>query len=198
MYNRIPAGSISWSRREETLLLQTSPSADRQHDGGGWIHIRRHDHLGEENGRAALGGTWTLFFSSQTPDPQLPLLFVCILRNDEELECQTGDLSELSEEDFEPLTQSIWYVAPEHKAYGSNPCPMPLKLAEDIIKMWSFKGDLCVDIFGGSGTTAVAALRQERHYIHIDCSPTCCADAQRRIAEEKKKLNQNDGSKKAA
>jgi DNA modification methylase len=107
------------------------------------------------------------------------------------LPCVSGDPSELSREDYDQLTQSVWNVHTEIKPIGSHVCPMPVELAERVIRLYSYKGDLIVDPFGGSGTTAIAALRSQRRFVLIDKSPTYCADSKQRIDAEMLKLNPN-------
>ncbi len=46
--------------------------------------------------------------------------------------------------------------------------PKPLDLIERIIKASSKEGDLVIDCFVGSGTTAVAAKRLKRNFLCSD------------------------------
>jgi DNA modification methylase len=103
------------------------------------------------------------------------------------LPCISGDLSELSHEDYDLLTQSVWNVHTENKAVGSHVCPMPVELAERVVCLFSYKDDLCADVFGGSGTMAIACIRKSRRYVLIDKSQTYCSDSQKRINQEMKK-----------
>jgi site-specific DNA-methyltransferase (adenine-specific) len=43
-----------------------------------------------------------------------------------------------------------------------HPAPYPLEIATRLIKMFSFVGDVVLDPFGGTGTTALAALQLKR------------------------------------
>jgi DNA modification methylase len=104
------------------------------------------------------------------------------------LPCISGDLSELPHKEYDLLTQSVWNVHTENKAVGSHVCPMPVELAEKVVRLWSYKGDLCADVFGGSGTLAVAALRNSRRFVLVDKSQTYCSDAQKRIQQEINKI----------
>lgn len=114
------------------------------------------------------------------------------------LPCETGDPSELSQKEYDELTQSVWNVHTEHRAIGSHVCPMPVELAERVVRLFSYKYDLCADVFGGGGTLAVAALRNSRRFVLVDKSPTYCADAKQRIEEEMLKLKSNTPINQAA
>ncbi len=53
---------------------------------------------------------------------------------------------------------------------GRHPCQMPEDLLELIIKTSSNEGDLVLDPFGGTGTTAVVAKKLKRNFITIEIS----------------------------
>jgi site-specific DNA-methyltransferase (adenine-specific) len=51
-----------------------------------------------------------------------------------------------------------------------------------LIELYTYEGDVVLDPFMGSGSTAVAAVRTRRHYIGFDTDPAYCATARQRIA----------------
>ncbi len=53
---------------------------------------------------------------------------------------------------------------------GKHPCQMPEDLLELIIKTSSKEGDLVLDPFGGTGTTATVAKKLKRHFITMEIS----------------------------
>jgi site-specific DNA-methyltransferase (adenine-specific) len=59
----------------------------------------------------------------------------------------------------------------------------PERLAEDHIRSWSAPGDLVLDPFLGSGTTAKMAILNDRHYLGYEIDPVYCAIARRRVAD---------------
>jgi site-specific DNA-methyltransferase (adenine-specific) len=52
-----------------------------------------------------------------------------------------------------------------------------------LIQLFTFKGDVVLDPFAGSGTTCMAALVDGRRYIGYDTNPEYVALARQRIAE---------------
>ncbi len=44
----------------------------------------------------------------------------------------------------------------------------PLKLITDIVRWWSFPGDIVLDPFMGSGTSGVAAVKHRREFIGVE------------------------------
>jgi len=65
----------------------------------------------------------------------------------------------------------------------SHPCQFPQAMIERIIRACSNPGDLILDPFGGSGTTAVAAYLNNRSSISIEAEPRYHEIAQARLDE---------------
>ncbi len=63
----------------------------------------------------------------------------------------------------------------------AHPTQKPEKLIAKLVLASSNKGDLVLDPFGGSGTTAVVCKKLGRKYISIEQNPLYCAWAQRRL-----------------
>jgi site-specific DNA-methyltransferase (adenine-specific) len=67
--------------------------------------------------------------------------------------------------------KSVWTIPPPEsweKKFGKHPTQKPLALLERILLASSSEGDLVLDPFLGSGTTALAALRLSRRVFGID------------------------------
>lgn len=64
-----------------------------------------------------------------------------------------------------------------------HPTQKPLKLADPLIRWWSFPGDLVLDSFCGTGTFLVKAKQLGRHYIGIDSKREYCEMARRRLSQ---------------
>ena len=65
----------------------------------------------------------------------------------------------------------------------------PVSLIERLIVGSSNEGDLILDCFLGSGSTAIACLKLNRKYLGIEISPEYCKMAEDRIEEELKQGN---------
>ena len=90
--------------------------------------------------------------------------------------------SGISNEDFVNWTRSIWEFSTESAARVGHPSPFPEELPRRLMLLYTNTGDLVLDPFIGSGTTAVAAKRLSRHYIGYDISEEYCRIARKRIA----------------
>ncbi len=72
--------------------------------------------------------------------------------------------------------------AGEDKLKFEHPATFPDLLANDHIISWSNPGDIVLDPFGGSGTTAKMSILNDRHFIYIDCSQEYCDLSKERVA----------------
>jgi modification methylase len=89
----------------------------------------------------------------------------------------------ICKEDFLEWTKSVWtFPAVSAKKIG-HPAPFPEELPYRLIHLYSFKGDVILDPFAGSGTTCVSALKSERDYIGYDVNQEYIELANRRIRE---------------
>lgn len=76
-----------------------------------------------------------------------------------------------------------------------HPAIFPEKLVEDHILSWSALGDIVLDPFGGSGTTAKVSIEQNRKWIYIEKVKKYCDIAKMRInhmGSEKNVQNNNN------
>jgi DNA modification methylase len=69
----------------------------------------------------------------------------------------------------------------------------PSALPEWFIKLFSKEGDLILDPFLGSGTTAVAAKMLNRHYIGIEILPEYVALAEKSVLSPPRRGSENNG-----
>jgi len=76
--------------------------------------------------------------------------------------------SDMTKHTYKELTSSVWDIYPISKV--GHPAPFPEKLAEWIIRLYSYVGDTVVDPFLGSGTVSAVAARLGRHYFGCDLS----------------------------
>ena len=83
--------------------------------------------------------------------------------------------------EFERFSDGFWQIPPERRRNG-HPAPFPEELIERLVKFYSYRGNVVLDMFGGTGTVAAVARRLGRHYVHIDSSEEYCALAAARIA----------------
>lgn len=96
-----------------------------------------------------------------------------------------GKESTITKEEFLEWTKSVWtFPAVSAKSIG-HPAPFPEELPHRLIKLYSFKDDVILDPFLGSGTTSLSALKNNRNYVGYDTNEKYIELADRRISEYK-------------
>lgn len=86
-------------------------------------------------------------------------------------------------DDFMESTLDVWEMPAASATRVGHPAPFPVELPRRLIELYTYKGDLVLDPFIGSGTTALAAIATGRHYVGFDTEPSYIELAERRIAE---------------
>ena len=85
---------------------------------------------------------------------------------------------------------NIWKIAPcMSQNERLHPAQFPEQLANDHIVSWSNENDVVLDPFMGSGTTAMACIKTNRHYIGFELDPHYCDVACKRISKIKESDN---------
>jgi DNA modification methylase len=111
----------------------------------------------------------------------------------ERAERQLPSLSSMTRDDFMENTLDLWDIPAESATRVGHPAPFPVELPARLIELYTYRGDLVVDPFCGSGTTAVAALRSGRHFAGYDLDPSYVALAEERVEEERRRLAAQPG-----
>jgi len=92
--------------------------------------------------------------------------------------------STISKAEFLEFTKSVWAFPAERARKIGHPAPFPLELPYRLVQLYSFKDDVVLDPFMGSGQTAIAALKAGRHYIGYELNPEYASLANTRILRD--------------
>lgn len=92
--------------------------------------------------------------------------------------------SHIGTDEYAMLFRTIWDDIPG-ASLKEHPAPFPLEIATRLIKMFSFVGDVILDPFGGTGTTALAARNLSRSSITYEVEEKYLSLIIRRIAQQK-------------
>lgn len=119
--------------------------------------------------------TKNLMFGSYPYPPnfyaQNTVEFITVYVKDGKPEQKSDEIKEkskLSKQEWVNFTKQVWDIPVPNKgdiAYGEHPAIMPEEIARRLIRLFTFVGDIVLDPFMGSGTTAKVALELKRHYI---------------------------------
>jgi site-specific DNA-methyltransferase (adenine-specific) len=95
-----------------------------------------------------------------------------------------GRESTIKRDEFLEYTKSIWSFPTESAKRVGHPAPFPVELPYRLIQLYTYQGDVVLDPFCGSGTTCVAAMKTQRHFIGVDTSEEYVELARKRLREE--------------
>ena len=95
--------------------------------------------------------------------------------------------STLSADDFMEATLDVWKIAPESARRVQHPAPFPIELPRRLIDLYTYRGDVVVDPFLGSGSTLVAAERTGRRGMGFDLDPEYVEIARDRLNTEQQR-----------
>lgn len=97
--------------------------------------------------------------------------------------------SSMTRDDFMEYTLDVWEIPAESAKRVGHPAPFPLELPARLIHLYTYRGDLVLDPFAGSGTTAVAAVMAGRHYAGYDLDESYVRLAEARVDDARRKLD---------
>jgi DNA modification methylase len=92
--------------------------------------------------------------------------------------------STIAADDFMSLTLDVWDVPPESAVRVQHPAPFPVELPQRLIELYTYRDDLVLDPFCGSGSTLLAARRCGRDAVGYDLDPAYVALAMARLDGE--------------
>jgi len=96
----------------------------------------------------------------------------------------TIDKRKLSNKEWKEWgSRGVWYIKSVRKN-NDHEAKFPLELATRVIRLYSNQGDIVLDPFMGSGTTAVAAIREHRDFIGIEKEKHYVELSEKNIAAE--------------
>lgn len=109
-----------------------------------------------------------------------------------------GRESTISRDDFLEFTKSVWEFPPQSAKQVGHPAPFPVELPKRAIALYTFSGEVVLDPFMGTGSTALAALQSGRSYVGYDLSSEYIEISKARVEAQVsgKKFKLPEGAKK--
>ena len=80
-------------------------------------------------------------------------------------------------------SRGVWEI-PSVRANEEHEAQFPLELARRVIRLFTAPGDLILDPFVGSGTTAIAARQEGRHFLGFELLPEYARLATERLGRD--------------
>ncbi len=92
-----------------------------------------------------------------------------------------GRYATITRDEFLEYTKSVWRFPAEQASKVGHPAPFPVELPYRCIQLYTYAGEVVLDPFMGSGTTAVAALKAGRNFVGYELEADYIRIAQKRI-----------------
>ena len=108
----------------------------------------------------------------------------CLVFSKDSMKNSNGGISTIEKDEFMESTLSIWNINPEKAKKIGHPAPFPVELPKRFINLYSFKDDLVLDPFIGSGTTALASKLMQRNYVGYEINKDYIEIANKRLQAE--------------
>ena len=81
------------------------------------------------------------------------------------------------------IANNIWHIAPVPPGKVDHPCPFPEEIPDRLIRLYSFKNDIILDPYVGSGQTVKAAVALSRRAVGYDIEERYIAESGKRASE---------------
>jgi site-specific DNA-methyltransferase (adenine-specific) len=91
--------------------------------------------------------------------------------------------STINRDEFLEYSKSIWSFQTESAKNVGHPAPFPEELPYRLIQLYTFEDEVVLDPFIGSGTTAVACIKTNRHFVGYDIDEGYLKIAKKRVKE---------------
>jgi site-specific DNA-methyltransferase (adenine-specific) len=90
-------------------------------------------------------------------------------------------LIDITSDEFNQWTIGHWAIKPVNRRESGHRCAFPLEIPHRLTKLYTYRGDIVLDPFAGSGTTCVAAAKSGRRYIGFENAPRYAMMARERL-----------------
>jgi site-specific DNA-methyltransferase (adenine-specific) len=133
-------------------------------------------------GSSTAWGSWKSASNPALRDVHEYVLVFC--KDDFKRENPEGRANTVERDEFLDATKSVWNMQTVSARKIGHPAPFPIELPRRLIELYSFQGEIILDPFMGSGTTALAARNTGRDYIGYEIEPEYVELSESRLAAD--------------
>lgn len=143
--------------------------------------LMRGEIIWNKNSSAGTSTAWGSWKSASNPTLRDIHEYILIFSKGNFSRPKSNKENTINKDEFLKFTKSIWEFPTESAKRVGHPAPFPLELPYRCIQLYSFKNDIILDPFCGIGTTCIAAVNSQRHFIGYDNNKEYVKIAQERI-----------------
>jgi site-specific DNA-methyltransferase (adenine-specific) len=97
--------------------------------------------------------------------------------------------STISKDDFIKWSNGMWTFSTEKLSHVGHPAAFPIELPTRLLRMLTYKNAVVLDMFMGSGTTAIACIKEKRNFVGFELDKNYYEIAKKRIEKEQSQLS---------
>jgi DNA modification methylase len=127
--------------------------------------LMRGEIIWNKGSSASASTAWGSWMSATNPVLRDIHEYILVFSKDSFSRPGDGKESTIRKEDFLDWTKSVWTFPAASARQVGHPAPFPEELPRRLIELYSFRGDVVLDPFCGSGTTCLAARAADRHFV---------------------------------
>lgn len=147
--------------------------------------LMRGEIIWNKNASAGTSTAWGSWMSASNPTLRDTHEYI-LMFSKEKFKRTKGDRENtISRDEFLEYTKSVWEFPAERAKKVGHPAPFPIELPYRCIQLYTYKGDIVLDPFSGIGSSCIAALKSDRHYIGLDIYPEYVEKGNLRISTYK-------------
>jgi site-specific DNA-methyltransferase (adenine-specific) len=146
-------------------------------------YLMRGEIIWNKASSASVSTAWGSWRSAGNPVLRDVHEYVLVFSKDQFARRRHGKENTITKEDFLEWTKSVWNLSAASARKVGHPAPFPVELPHRLIQLYSFKGDMILDPFAGSGTTCLAAMAAGRDYVGYEINEEYARLAEKRLLE---------------
>jgi site-specific DNA-methyltransferase (adenine-specific) len=163
---------------------QQSVGADLTKIAKDILKFKYHSTIIWNEGNISRRTAWGSWKSASAPYVIAPVELIVVFYKNSWKKTSGSKESTIDADNFKKWTNGLWTFNGEKKKKIGHPAPFPVELPKRCIQLFSYKDDIILDPFLGSGSTLIAAYNNDRIGIGIDIDTHYCEIALNRLKNE--------------
>lgn len=145
--------------------------------------LMRGEIIWNKGSSASASTAWGSWMSATNPVLRDVHEYILVFSKDTFSRPGEGKESTIRKEDFLDWTKSVWSFPAASARQVGHPAPFPEDLPRRLIELYSFRGDVVLDPFCGSGTTCLAAKLADRRFVGYEIDQSYVELARKRLQD---------------
>lgn len=146
-------------------------------------YLMRGEIIWNKSASAGTSCAWGSWMSPSNPVLRDVHEYILVFSKNSYRRERTNGEPTIERDDFLDSTKSVWDFAAESARKVGHPAPFPVELPARLIQLYTYAGDVVLDPFIGSGSTALASVESNRNWIGYDTSDEYCELTRSRLKE---------------